>query len=54
VFECVRGRERDTKREDRERVTRRGGDKVGMGRCMRESEEIVRGRGREREGWRRG
>jgi hypothetical protein len=54
VFECVRGRERETKRVGRERVRGRGGEKVGRGRCMRERErEIVRGRG-EREGGRRG
>jgi hypothetical protein len=39
VFECVRGRERETKRGGRESVRGRGGDKVGVGRCMRERGE---------------
>ena len=38
VFECVRGRERETKRVGRERVRGSGGDIVGMGGCMRERE----------------
>jgi hypothetical protein len=39
VFECVRGRERETKRGGRERVRGRGGEKVGRGSCMRERGE---------------
>jgi hypothetical protein len=39
VFECVKGRERETKRVDRERVRRRGEEKVWRGRCMRERVE---------------
>jgi len=39
LFECVRGRERETKRADRERVRGRGREKVGRGRCMRERAE---------------
>jgi len=45
VFDCVRGRERETKKAGRERVRGRGGEKM-KGRCMRESRDIVRGRGR--------
>jgi hypothetical protein len=39
VFECVRGRERETKKEGRERVRGMGGDIVGRSRCMRERAE---------------
>jgi hypothetical protein len=39
VFECVRGRKRETKRTGRERVRGRGRDIVGRGRCMRERVE---------------
>jgi hypothetical protein len=39
LFECVRGRERETKRVGRERVRGKGGEKVGRGRCMRERVE---------------
>jgi hypothetical protein len=40
VFECVRGRERETKRVGRERERGRGGEIVGRGRCMRDIVEI--------------
>jgi hypothetical protein len=51
VFECVRGRERETKRVGRERVRGRGGEIVGRGRCMRERERDSGREGeREREG----
>jgi hypothetical protein len=43
VFECVRWRERETKRAGRERVRGRGGEKVGRGRIMREREGGRRG-----------
>jgi hypothetical protein len=39
VFECVRERERDTRRVGRECVRGRGRDIVGRGRCMRERVE---------------
>jgi hypothetical protein len=42
VFECVRGRYRETKSVGRERVRGRRGDIVGRGRCMRERERVER------------
>jgi hypothetical protein len=39
VFECVKGRERETKRVGRERVKGRGGYIVGRRICMREKVE---------------
>jgi hypothetical protein len=47
VCECVRGREREIKREVRDRVRGRGGDIVGRGRSMRERVERYCERGRQ-------
>jgi hypothetical protein len=45
VFECVRWRDRETKRASRERVRGRGGRESGEGRCMRERDSEREGEG---------
>jgi hypothetical protein len=50
VFECERGRERETKKAGRERVRGSRGEKGGRGRCIRERDK----RDSEREGERDG
>jgi hypothetical protein len=49
VVECVRGSERETKREGRERMRGRGVNKVGRGRCKREIDQRYSEREGERE-----